>query len=250
MLALTLPPAPGVSAEQPVASAFGNSEKKESSLIGIFYDLKQNQQRVQLAGSGKSYAETLDRFFATGLDEAVLNNYFRATRALYADRIWMPRMSADEAPRAFGVGDVVAPSRWIAQYKGQISAPAAGTYRFLGRSDDVLVVALGGKVVLNANHPGTKMPMTAWTPKESPPKMTGGIVAGDWFTVGQDEILDLDVVVGENPGGSFLAHLYIQQRVTPHDPTSAEGIGPFRLSEEPTPGIKNIQDVPAWKAIQ
>ncbi len=249
--AFALLPALVFGGDQAPTSAFGISEKQDTALFGIFYDLKQSPQLERIPGRDQKYSETLDEFVAKGFDESVLNRFFRATRPLYANRIWMPRMDADEAPKAFGVGNIVAPSRWIVQYKGQISPPTPGTYRFLGYSDDVLVAALGGSIVLNANHPGTKMPMTGWAPKESPPRSSGakGLVAGDWFTVREDEILDLDLIVGERPGGGFLAHLFVQKREASSDPKSADGMGPFRLTEEPTPGLKRMQDVPAWKAI-
>jgi len=242
-IATLLPLALPVQADENT-SAFGSSVRTPGTLIGIFYDLKQDQNRQPRPKAGGLYTRTLDQFISSRLDEGVLAGFFRATRPLYATRIWMPEMDANIAPKAFGVGDVVAPSLWIAHYKGQITPPASGTYRFLGDSDDSLVVVLSEKVVLIANHPATPLPLTAWHSKEKSPAVPGTnpLVAGDWFTVRKDEILDLDVIVGERPGGRFRAILCIEK--------NGALPGPFRLTDEPTPGRKERSDeAPPWRAL-
>jgi len=225
-------------------SAFGSTKQIPGTLIGIFYDLKQDQRRSPIPKSRSTYTRTVDQFVSGGLDEGMLAGFYRATQPLYATRIWMPEMDANIAPKAFGVGALVAPSLWIAHYKGQIAAPEPGAYRFLGDSDDALVVVLSAKVVLVANHPGTPLPLTAWHSKEKAPAVPGTkpLLAGDWFTVQKDEILDLDVIVGERPGGRFRAILCIEKKGAPP--------GPFRLTDEPTPGRKPRSDeVPPWRAL-
>jgi hypothetical protein len=226
------------------ASAFGSAEKTPGTLIGIFYDLKQNQSREPKAKAGSIYTATVDQLISSGLDESVLAGFFRATLPLYTTRIWMPLMDAKKAPEAFGVGDIVKPSLWIAHYKGEIMAPAAGTYRFLGEADDVMVVLLSGKVILVANHPATPLPLTAWSAKETSPTVPGAknLIAGDWFTVRDEEISDFDVVVGERPGGSFRANLYLQKKDA--------APGPFRLTNEPTSGSKaRTDEITPWRAL-
>ena len=226
------------------SSAFGSTDRTPGLLFGFFYDLKHDQQHLPIPKAAGLYTPTLDAFVSRGLDDGVLAGFFRATRPLYATRIWMPQMDARKAPEAFGVGNVVGPSLWLAHYKGQIAPPEPGTYRFLGSADDVLVVALSGKVVLNGNNRATLLPLTAWIPKEPAPELPGtiGLVAGDWFTVQKDELLDIDVLVGERPGGSFRAHLFIQKRGTPPPP--------FRLTGEPTPGrTPRTDQVPPWRAL-
>jgi hypothetical protein len=234
--------------------AFGSVGRQQAALVGILYDLKQGHDRKPLPGGNQLYIRTLDEFVAGGFDDATLARFFRATRPLYARRIWMPRMAAEAAPEAFGVASVVSPSLWIIHYKGQVAPPVSGTYRFLGTSDDVLVVAINGKVVLNANHSNTPMLETGWTPSEPPPAVEGTkhIVAGDWFSVREGEVLDLDIVVGERPGGSFLAHLYIQNREEPPQ-TNNQGqlqLGTFRLDDLPTPGKtpRPVEALP-WKPV-
>ncbi len=237
----------GVSRAGDGETVFGSSEQKNAAVIGIFYDFKQTPRLEPIKRRKDNFSEIVDVFVSGGFDESSLSEFFRATRPLYATRIWMPRMKAETAPKEFGVGDIVAPRQWIAHYKGQVLPPVAGTYRFLGWSDDVLVVGLDGKVVLVANHPGTKLPLTGWTQKEKSVPYRGArqIFVGDWFTVSKDEVLDLDVVVGERPGGEFLAHLLIQNKED-----GPEAIGPFRVTEDPTPGLREDAVEPvAWRAI-
>lgn len=241
-------------AAEPSSAAFGSAERREAALVGIFYDLKQGHDRKPLAGGNQLYIRTLDDFVAGGFDDTPLGRFFRATRPLYATRIWMPRMGADAAPEAFGVDSVVSPSLWIVHYKGQISPPKSGTFRFLGTSDDVLIVGINGRVVLNANHQATPMSTTAWTPPEAAPAVEGTrhVVAGDWFAAREDEVLDIDIVVGERPGGSFLAQLYLQEREeSPKRNKQGElQLGAFRLDDLPTPGKspRPLEAAP-WKPI-
>jgi hypothetical protein len=226
------------------ASAFGSAVKTPGTLIGIFYDFKQDQNRQPKPNAGSLYTSTVDQLISSGLDENVLAGFFRATLPLYTTRIWMPQMDAKKAPEAFGVGDIVAPSLWIAHYKGEIMAPAAGTYRFLGDADDVMVVLLSGKVILVARHPGTPLPLTAWVAQEKAPEVPGAkpLVAGDWFSAREEEIFDFDVVIGERPGGVFRAQLYLQKKDA--------APGPFRLTNEPTPGSKaRTDEITPWRAL-
>lgn len=190
---------------------FGSKQAKGASLIGIFYDFKQDQQ-----GHPKktNYIATVTQFVNHGWDEKVLNQCYRASTPLYTTQIFIPYIDANAAPKAFGVEARVKPSNWVIHYKGQVSCSVAGTFRFLGLSDDLLLVAVNGKTVLVAPHPNGKYPGLNWQPTEGPATSApnGPIKFGTWFTVAKDEVIDLDVLVGELPGGGFAAWLQFEQQ--------------------------------------
>ena len=92
----------------------------------------------------------------------MLNRYYRFSKPLYTTQIFIPDMNANEGPKAFGAEKLVKPSRWVIHYKGQVSAPEPGTYRFWGIADDVMAAAVNGKTVLVGQRRDMKMPKTAW----------------------------------------------------------------------------------------
>jgi hypothetical protein len=194
--------------------AFGSSSMSESALIGIMYDLKQTPERQPTTVTPLNYFDIITEFLSKGWDESVLDRYYRVSRPLYTTQIFIPDMDANDAPKAFNAEATVKPSLWVIHYKGQISPPSPGTYRFWGSSDDMIAVAVNGK---------TELVYFLTIPKGAPPVWVRsdpeGIRAadcvlrpGDWFTVGAGDIIDLDVLIGERPGGTFNAFLMIQKK--------------------------------------
>lgn len=205
----------GVAQDAGVAqdSAFGSSRKTAGAMLGIFYDLKQNQKR-QPYPEGENHLQTLGTFLDSGWDESVLSRFFRATKPLYATEVLIPTMSADGAPAAFGLTGIVRPSQWFVIYKAQVSPPEDGTYRFVGIADDVLAVAVNGKTELVSLFGGHRN-YSAWqepAPNDSIPVWAGRMKRGDWFTCKKDQIIDLDILIGEIPGNLFGAWLFIEKQ--------------------------------------
>ncbi|MEZ0386483.1 MAG: hypothetical protein ACAI34_05425, partial [Verrucomicrobium sp.] len=111
------------SAQELGPAAFGSSEKTDGAMIGIFYDLKQNQKRESMP---TDYLKTLGEFLDSGWDENVLSRFFRGTKPVYATEVLIPIMKAAAAPQAFHLENVVRPSSWFVIYKGQVSPPEDG----------------------------------------------------------------------------------------------------------------------------
>jgi len=234
------------------SAVFGKEHSSEAALIGILYDFKQNQKRQPTGFSVEAYPRLIEEFLEKGWSESVLNRYFRATRPLYTTQIYIPLMGAGEAPKAFDMEKVIKPSAWVIYYKGQVSPPEDGTYRFLGYSDDLLAVAVNGQTVCI----GARMELPAWKvpPGAGPyvPATSMALTYGDWIPMKKDEPVDLDVLIGERPGGGFCAFLLYEKQgekypaneqgvpmypifqLAPHNtpvPTPGEGT-PFSLSEK------------------
>ena len=240
-------------AAAPGAGVFGSSERNTSALIGIFYDLKQTQQRAPADGS-KRFAAIVDEFVVSGFDEALLNNYYRAPLPLYTTQIAMHRMSAEEAPKAFGVEDEVKPRAWIVHYKAQVAPPEDGTYRFLGRADDMMIVAINRKVVLNGSLGSTKLPKLNWTspePKGAPLAGHRSAVYGDWIELKADQPVDLDILVGERPGGIFNALLFYQKQGEAYPSLGGKPVVPlFQVAEQKEDKREYLTDRPVWRCLE
>jgi hypothetical protein len=195
-------------------SSFGTSTKTgEAALIGILYDLKQTQQREPTKETTASYRHVLTEFYQSDWDEAVLNRYFRVSRPVYTTQIAIEAMSADQAPKAFGVDHVVEPRMWAVHYKGQVAPPEDGLYRFSGQADDIMAVRVNGRLVLVAGQRDCLPPPGVWSPPE--PTQPNSPTHGDWIALKAGETVDFDVLIGERPGGRFHAHLFVSKQGAP-----------------------------------
>ncbi len=119
-------------------------------LKGTFYDLKQTRNRTPSSVKDlQSFVHQLDLFLQGGWHESSLSLFFMAPTPLYATQIFVPDITSDHAPKAFGVEGQVQASYWMALYKGQVSPPESGVYHFVGGGDNILIVHLNGVVVLD-----------------------------------------------------------------------------------------------------
>jgi hypothetical protein len=222
---------------------FGRESNAEAGLIGILYDFKQTQKRQPTGVKPPVYERIVEEFLRKDWSESVLNRYFRATRPLYTTQIFIPLMDAGEAPRAFGMQDVIKPAQWVVYYKGQVSPPEDGNYRFLAYSDDFMAVAVNGRTVCI----GARFDPKTWRPTEKGPRVAaanGNLTYGDWIPLKKDEPIDLDVIIGECPGGLFCAFLlYEKQGVEyPKDAVGQPKYPLFQLAPHSTPvGTANTE---------
>jgi hypothetical protein len=150
-------PSVAVADEKDANAMFGSAQRTAGALIGILYDFKQDQKRVSIPMDRHIFERAVAQFIDMDFDEGLINKYYRVPRALYTTELQVPTINADTAPKAFGVEKTVAPRTWMVHYKGQVAPPEDGTYRFLGDADDFLAVAVNGKVVMEADTPGTSL---------------------------------------------------------------------------------------------
>lgn len=204
------------------ATLFGNTSPLAGALEGTFIDFKQDRYRENPPNEG--WMEAGDDFLRNfRLRE--FRKFFNAPQKLYATHFYIPLMDASEAPRAYGVENLVEPSQWVAVYQGQFRSVAGGEFRFVGTADDILIVGVKGKTVLSAGF--AQYNPTGWSPREEPqfaappvsqylPKLT----VGDWFKLPAGEPVDLTVTIGEIPGGEFASYLFIQEKGVEYETTS------------------------------
>ncbi len=198
---------------QTATQAFGVKERSDASLIGILYDLKQTQDRAKTGMTVNLYSQVISEFLTKKLDDSVMDRFYRVTQPLYATQFYIPIMSAKEAPKAFGAEKTVSPSMWLIHYKGQVVPPETGRFRFVGYADDWIAVAVNGETALVSTHPNSKLPQTPW---KSPEKLgmkagNGNLSVGDWIDFKKGVPFDIDIVIGERPGGYFCAFLMIEK---------------------------------------
>ncbi len=218
---------------------FGTSEKDAAGLIAIIYDLKQTQSMQPSQITAETYPEVVKEFVKKGWDEVVLNRFFRVTRPLYSTQIFIPGMDAGGAPKAYGVDKVMRASCWVIHYKGQVSPPEDGTYRFVCYADDMIAVAVNNKTVANGSRQDMRMENVWKSPEKQGAKaFNGELTYGDWIPMKKDTPIDLDILVGERPGGEFAAFLLYQKQggTYQNDPKGHPILPVFQLSDQPIPG--------------
>ncbi len=246
----------------------------------------------------KFTSSILTPFVKGGWNQNSLNKYYKSPTNLYASCFYIPRCKAEEAPKAYECADKVQPSRWMAVYSGKVRAPKTGTFRFAGAGDDVITVAVNKRTVLDygwtqvtlgcnsASNLREWMAAMEQQPNANPTYVQrikeagvyknpasfykysatphwngalGGICVGDSVSVNAGEIVDIDILISEIPGGEFGACLFIED-VDMHyeyakDPQTGSPILPlFRTDGSlPPPSTGQIPPFmpggPVWRLV-
>jgi hypothetical protein len=202
-------------------------------LKGTLFDLKQTSGRSpsEIApgpeGTG-AHTSLMEQFFRSGWDESILKKYYRAGNTLIASQVFIPLMSADEAPKAFEVQNQVKPSHWLILYRGAILSPKTASYRFHGIGDDLLAV----RIKINDHwenvfadgwdpkYAGESMKSSLGSAGKDGPSMTLSqtperIGRGKWFQLEPKVSYPIEVLVSEFGGGKFRGLLMIEERDPP-----------------------------------
>lgn len=214
---------------------FGGNKGSGNELEGRFFDLKMNpdgtpsdlefenfedaeKAKAEESNKNKEFVAIIQNFAGSWNASRLEKKYFRAPNSKFATSFMVPYMKADEAPKAYGVQDVVQPRRWVAYYNGKIAAPETGRYRFWGIADDILMVRVKDRLVIDANYPSIKGKITDWESDDPRNRklMSGkekGYVIGDWFHMTKGKPSDMEVLIGELPGGGISIAVYSSSRM-------------------------------------
>ncbi|GHC03512.1 hypothetical protein GCM10007047_20140 [Cerasicoccus arenae] len=192
-------------------SLFGNTESAGVELVGAFFDLKQTAARKP---KEVDYGDFLRRYTSGSWSMSQLERFYQADRKLYATTLLIPHRMADQAPAAFGVASEVKPSQWLAHYEGKITPPFSGKFRFWGFADDVLIVRVNSRVVLDGSfHEGeyTDWRSSAGDLNRKHSIGNGALAVGDWINVQKGRELKIEILIGERPGGHFSTYLLVEE---------------------------------------
>ena len=153
-----------------------------------------------------------------------LNDKFKAPDTLYAGQFFVPLMTADGAPKAYGVADKVKASRWLAHYKGVVKCPQTAKFRFVGSGDDYIIVRWDRKIVLDSGYyQATTGPDNIYKDfgdkryNETHPADPGArsrilfpVRCGPWLEMTAGKEVPVEFAFGEMPGGHFYVILCIE----------------------------------------
>ncbi len=219
-------------------TAFGSRKRIASALKGNLYDFKQSSkghERDFNTSSIPPYADAAKSIQRSRFRDSAFRKYFMAPQDLYLTHLAIPYSDAAIGPRLFDAEKEVRPTGWIANYRGTVTVPADGTYRFVGMGDDYLSVSLDGRPRLFACWPSLQESVReSWKPSEVQPSHIGPfaglpLIYGDWVKLRKGETIAMNIAVGERPGGKVGFILLIQEKSTNYqtDPTTNRPILPL-----------------------
>jgi hypothetical protein len=234
-----------------------------SGLVGTFYDLKQTFSKQPNGMTPQKYAQELTAFLRSNWNPAFFTKYFRGPQTLYTTQILVPNMPADEGPTAFNLKTQVKPGMWVVYYKGNVIPTESGTYHFVGAGDDVLMVRFNNRLVLarNWDNPTFGVVDTNWKPLADYnygfsliPK---GFAKGNAIEVLAGNSYPMEVLIGEQPGGSCFAAVLIEKEGVEYK-KDAKGnpiVPVFRMTTAPLPALKpgmtyppHAEEGPLWRS--
>jgi len=237
---------------------FGMIDLTANALVGTFYDMKQTPKREPTDMSTGQLVSVIKEFVNGGWKEREFDKYYQSPQKLSQTKVYIPAMSADAAPAAFKCEKEVAPSRWVVIYRGTVTPPWTGKYRFVGAGDDIMVVRFNKKNVFDfgfisgtagagtAFNPAfletlkgegkgdsefekklgrdyaMKIPMTFYqyeTTKNWNSQL-GGIAQGPEFEAVAGTPYPIEILISEVPGGLFGAALMIEKTGEKYQSTS------------------------------
>ncbi|MDR2981685.1 MAG: hypothetical protein LBV12_05500 [Puniceicoccales bacterium] len=202
-----------------VASFFGNKFGTDG-LIGQFYDFKIDPNKkstgagMQRANSA-DFREAVTKFVQSSWSPDLLDRkYYKCPTQLTSTQIFFPQISTREAPKAFEADENVGLENWIVVYRGRVTAPFTGKFRFVGYMADGLYVRFNNKVVLESNHRGFQLGAIR-SKAELLYEFNNGadqIRGGEWIDVVQGRDYPIEICIADAIPGTFRGFLMFQQQ--------------------------------------
>jgi hypothetical protein len=201
--------------------AFGSPGARQGSLEGSLYDFKQKPDGRPIyydLGDRAEFVDRVVRLQRSNFSESALKRHFRAPNQLFLTHLAVADSPASAGPEFFGAKDSIQPSGWLAHYRGQIRVPKSGSYRFVGMGDDYMGVFLDDRMRLAAcwsdiqEGVAGRWKPTAPTGEHLSPFTGMRLVYGDWVKLREGESIDIDLAIGERPGGRVGFVLMIEEQ--------------------------------------
>ncbi|BCU77766.1 hypothetical protein [Luteolibacter sp. LG18] len=272
---------PGLGGGAGTMSPFGMVNPNANAMIGVFFDTKQDPKRKPTDMTPEKLRDVIKEFTNQGWNERSLENkYYKADQKLYQTRVYMPVMSANEAPKAFNCEKEVQPSRWLVIYRGDVVAPKSGKFRFVGAGDDVLAVRFNKKNIFDHGYtqgttalyvPGKvdvlagkkedreveriirggamRVPVTLYKYDTTANwnNALGGVAVGPEFDVTAGSTYPIEILISEIPGGLFGAALMIQEEgATYQKASTGSPILPLFRTDGSLPDAKGKDNAPPF----
>ncbi|WP_136078147.1 SHD1 domain-containing protein [Pontiella desulfatans] len=223
-------------------TVFGGGQTIGNDFVGTFYDFKRDRAGRPIPMSDVQFVDAMIKFNSSGWKPSSISRYYRSPNKRYATSFMMPPIRSSVAPTAFNEADTIGYA-WMVHYKGKLVYPEDIKFRFWGMGDDILAVRVNGEIVLNAcwedNNRGTYLIGGKWVSNATKNRQfyMGNNLAwgGDWIELKAGEPVDMEVIVGEVPGGTFCSMLTVEVEDAEYENNrQSRGIFPMFKTAETT----------------
>lgn len=209
-------------------SVFGGTKSMSvgNDFEGTFYSFAYDRRGQKTTMTEAQYVTLLRKFMDAGWNPYVFAPYYRGPQKLYASQIFIPTIFSEYGPSHFGIpaGPDFDPYLWCVHYKGKIMSPdkeKKRRFRFWGMGDDILLVRVNGELVFNGSWDYWRNDLSDWRPdsKDDSTYWLGHAQAlvGHWFELDPGEPVEMEVLIGEIPGGHFCAYLMVEEEGEEYD---------------------------------
>ncbi len=187
-----------------------------NDFVGTFYSMAYDRAGEKSKISTQEYAKIIHDFVDAGWNPRVFAPFFRSPQKLYTTHIFVPVVSSEFGPSYFGMepSPDFDPITWCVHYKGKIMRPEGGRFRFNGIGDDILLVRVDGKLVFNGSGDTWRKLVAPHTRHKDDNRYFMGLsesLVGEWFELEPSKPVDMEVLIGEVPGGHFCAYLVVEE---------------------------------------
>ncbi len=213
--ALSLPVNPGGGSRRGGGggNAFGNGTSIAGDLVGIMYDLKVTPEGtprdgVPAIGYSTGYWKDIQDFMDAGMEVPTIKPWKQMPKKMYLSHLYIPNLNASEGPEQFGLADQMKACAFFVHYSGFINPTTE--FRFAGIGDDLLLILVDGKIVLDASWSrSSHFGFTRSEPELYDTYTKKKMIFGTWVKPGKHKF---DIIYGERPGGKIAAFLLIQEK--------------------------------------
>ncbi len=184
--------------------------------------------------------------FCQSWNPSVFNKYYEAKEKYHIPYVYMPSVESEFAHLVFNAKQDFRPGLFAAVFRGKVRAPKTGRFRFVGMGNHMIVVRFKKDVVLEAgwavpsmydpndrapwdtwaikgtdrryqydlrsgrerNHEDYKLYLNAGTPIWN--RSFKGLLGGKIFTVEENEICEIEVLLADPAGGALSFFLLIE----------------------------------------
>ncbi len=212
-------------------SIFGSESSRGNDLEGTLYHLKwsrSGEKNYEMESAehqiNAAFVDEVNKFLANDWDTAVFDEYDRSPHKIYASYFMLPMFASSKALKIYGMPEDREAGRYVIYYKGNISHPKGGKFRFWATGDDFLFIRINGKLMVDARHStggsvaghnATMGPPEKWesTSEEHMKHLLGMSSAkvSDWFVIKPGESVEMEVFTGEDMGGRTSCLVNIQE---------------------------------------
>jgi hypothetical protein len=192
---------------------FGSNAGNEG-LDGNFFDFTRDQSGDPV---GPASLGTILQDFIANHWRPEGHTCYKSPNKISTNHLFVP-VTPDEVAGAAFQSPESSKAYWLVHYHSVFTSNTMGKFRFVGWGDNVLVVAIDNKVVLDAgDHQSLAEPysknvgqMAITGPGKGDPTPE---FSGDWFTLDMIDSHTIDIVIGDE-GGVTTSGLFIQPEDT------------------------------------